>query len=242
MRGLPLDARFLTDLMVDQALKVRARLNTKRHYGSSERALPLYEEDTQRHTLRVGFDEALVLLPFGRNDGGDQLQIEITPTLITQTASAKPQPLKIDIIKPGLNGVIDVRARSIPHHFKAAATLLENGQEVASGTADLMLEEPTELMLEPTDRISSETAAHPLIVSLTLDNYSRDRPTDAFTVRFDLQRANRQPGDKRERVASNWAGAGNFGESLTYDLTPHYLPSSGNKYALKLTLQLVEGQ
>lgn len=237
-----LEAHFLTDLMTDDALKVRAKLNTKRFYGYSERDLPLYEEDAQRHTLRVGFDEALVLLPFGRNDSGDKLKIEITPQLINQIATAKPQPLKIDIVKDLLNGVINVQAHASPHHFKLEAALLENGQEVARGEANLLLDEPSELILESVGQANLDAAAHPLIVNLTLDSYSRSRPTDAFTISFGLQRGNRLQGGKREPVASNWAGAGNFDEALTYDLTQDYLPASGNKYALKLTLRSVENR
>ena len=40
-----MNARFLTDLASTEMLKVRARLNTRRLYGYSERNLPLYEED-----------------------------------------------------------------------------------------------------------------------------------------------------------------------------------------------------
>ena len=38
-----MNARFMTDLVSADRLKVRARLNTRRLYGLSERDLPLYE-------------------------------------------------------------------------------------------------------------------------------------------------------------------------------------------------------
>src|SRR5262249_1065085 len=47
-----MDAYFLTDLEDQDSLKVRARLNTRRLYGYSERELPLYEEDAQSHALQ----------------------------------------------------------------------------------------------------------------------------------------------------------------------------------------------
>ena len=60
-----MNARFLTDLVSPGKLKVRAKLNTRRLYGYSQNNLPLYEEDNQSETLQLGFEEQVVLLPFG---------------------------------------------------------------------------------------------------------------------------------------------------------------------------------
>src|SRR3712207_4226887 len=106
-------ARFLTDLVGRDRLKVRARLDTRRLYGYSERHLPLYEEDAQRQTLELGFDEAVVLLPFGRGGGDHRLKIEIVPQLSERTAllpSGAPRPIEIDLLKPSPGGLINVEA------------------------------------------------------------------------------------------------------------------------------------
>ncbi|HKC63158.1 MAG TPA: hypothetical protein VKB86_05945, partial [Pyrinomonadaceae bacterium] len=74
-----MNARFLTDLIEHNSLKVRAKLDTRRLYGYSEQNLPLFEEDNQNQTLQLGFDESVVLLPFGRGGANNRLKIEITP-------------------------------------------------------------------------------------------------------------------------------------------------------------------
>jgi len=72
-------ARFLSDLADGGGLTLRARLDTRRLYGYSEAGLPLYEEDAQRHTLGLNFDEAVVLLPFGGGGDAGRLSVEIRP-------------------------------------------------------------------------------------------------------------------------------------------------------------------
>src|SRR4051812_7072862 len=81
-----MSAKFLTDLVAPQRLHVRARLDTRRLYGYSDKNLPLYEEDNQSQTLDLSFDEMVVLLPFGRGGGDSRLKIEITPVVSRQTA------------------------------------------------------------------------------------------------------------------------------------------------------------
>src|SRR4051812_44261531 len=96
-------AKFLTDLVAPGSLKVRARLDTRRLYGYSDKNLPLYEEDDQSQTLDLSFDEMVVLLPFGRGGGESRLKIEFTPTVSQQGArlpSGKARPLEINILKP----------------------------------------------------------------------------------------------------------------------------------------------
>jgi len=74
-------APFMTDVLNDGTLRVRTKLHTSRLFGYSSHNLPLYETDTQNQDLQLGFDEEIVLLPFGRNGGDDLLKIEITPLL-----------------------------------------------------------------------------------------------------------------------------------------------------------------
>src|SRR6185436_19490921 len=80
-----MNARFLTDLVAPGDLKVRAKLNTRRLFGYSQNNLPLYEEDNQSETLQLGFDEKLILLPFGKGSG-ELLKVEVTPGLSDQPA------------------------------------------------------------------------------------------------------------------------------------------------------------
>ncbi|MCI0490149.1 MAG: hypothetical protein L0229_26445 [Blastocatellia bacterium] len=236
-----MNARFLTDLAGEDELKVRASLDTRRLYGYSERDLPLYEEDSQKQTLQLGFDEAIVLLPFGRN-GGDRLKIEITPARTEEAArlpSGRLRPLEINIIKPAPGGTINVRAVKQPHNFEVEMALLENGREVARGAGSFLLEEAQELVLQPDSSAGPDVAADPLAVSLTIDEFLRGRPLDQVAISFDVYRIT---GGARDAIARNWAGITALGEGLNYDLTDHYLKSPGRAYELRFTVKLAAGE
>lgn len=239
-------ARFLTDPIRRDALKVRAKLDTRRFYGYSERELPLYEEDTQSQTLEVGFDEAVILLPFGSGGGDHRLKIEITPAMSEQTArlpSGKARPLEIKILKPSPGGAIGIEATKIPHNFTVEAVLLENGREVARGLADYPIEEAREITLQPNEGAGPELTRHPLAVNLVIDRYARSRPTDQVTVGFDVYRGDRRrQGGGREAVALKWAGVADLGSPLTYDLSDHFLNSTGKKYELRFKINLARGE
>jgi hypothetical protein len=200
-----LHAGFTTDVVGDE-LGVDASLDTKRLYGVSERNLPLYEEDVQRHSLRVGFDEAMVLLPFGGGREGDRLEIVITPSRVP---GAGGDPPRIRFTRPAANGIIDITARKIPHRFRCEARLVENGREVGRGGEECRFDAARELSLAD------------LVVRLTVDGAERD----GFSIHFDVDRSG-------EPVSRHWAGAGTFGEELTYDL--------GNGRELKLAIRPVE--
>lgn len=237
-----MNARFLTDLVAPDALKVRADLNTRRFYGQSERKLPLYEEDSQRQTLQLGFDEKMVLLPFGRNDGSDQLKIEISPILSDQTAyleSGQRRPLEIKILKASPEGVISVEASTIPHRFIVEAAIIEDGKEVARATSDALLEEAKELILKPNEQASREVIKPPLAVTLTVNQYMRTRPTDQVAIAFDAY----QLSESAQRETPNFHGAGinEVGAYLNYDVTD-YLKSSGSKYELRFKIKLAPGE
>jgi hypothetical protein len=239
-----MSARFLTDLMTPDSLKVRAKLDTRRFYGYSQQNLPLYEEDRQSQTLDLGFDESVVLLPFGRGGGDSRLKIEIIPMVIEQSArlpSGKERPPEINILKSNPGGVIGVEAWKIPHRFAVEATLLEDGREVARGAADSLIEETQSLILRPTAQASPEVASNPLTVNLTINQYTRSRPLDLATIGFDVYRADAQSASL-EAICLKWAGISGLGSNLTYDLSEVYLKGSGKKYELRFKINLAQGE
>ena len=240
-----MNARFLTDLITAGTLKVRARLDTRRLYGFSERELPLYEEDRQSQTIELGLEEQIILLPFGRQDAAEKLKIEITPAASRQSpylASGKPRPLEIDILKQSPNGEVSIQASKTTHNFEVEAILLEDGIEVARAVADLLIEEPRDLMLQPNDRASREATDHPLVVNLTVDEYTRGRPADSVGIRFNLHRSDAADHAQRQTLARRWAGIGMIGSELTYDLGSHYLKETGRKYELRFNLNLAKSE
>ncbi len=241
-----LDAKFLTDLVAPEVLKVRADLNTRRLYGYSERNLPLYEEGAQKQALQLGFDEKLVLLPFGRNDNSDQLKIEITPEVSGQSAylaSGMARPLEIKILKASPGGAITVEASKVPHRFAVEAVLLEDGREVARGeTNESLLEEPQDIVLKPTEQAGPEIVNNPIILKLDINRYLRSRPTDQIAIAFDAHSPERQRPGQPPPVAFSAAGIAELGSTLPYDLSDYYLKSSGRKYELRLRVKLAPGE
>ena len=239
-----MSAKFLTDLAARDSLKMRVKLDTRRLYGYSEKNLPLYEEDNQSQTLDLNFDEMVVLLPFGRGGGERRLKIEITPTLSQQSArlpSGKTRPLEINILKPSPGGVISIQAAKIPHRFSVEATLVEDGREVARSTSAFLLEEPHELILRPTEGAGAEVVNNPLAVNLEINQYTRSRPVDLATIGFDLYRTD-QAGAHLEAIGLKWAGVGEIGSNLAYDLSNIYLKGSGKKYELRFKINLAQGE
>ena len=240
-----MNARFLTDLIAAGSLKVRARLDTRRLYGYSERELPLYEEDRQSQTIELGFEEQIVLLPFGHKDAAEKLKIEITPAASTQShnlASGKPRPLEIDILKQSPNGEVSIQASKTPHNFEVEASLLEDGVEVARAVSPILIEEARDLVLQPNDRASREAADHPLVVSLTVDEYTRGRPAGSVGIRFNLLRSQAADPAQRQSLARRWAGIGMIDSELTYDLSSHYLKGNGRTYELRFKLKLAKNE
>jgi hypothetical protein len=241
-----LNAEFVTDLIRGaeaDALKVTAKLDTRRLYGYSERDLPLYEEDRQRHSLRVGLDETIVLLPFGRDEDGvgDNLRVEITPEVVvgptTADASGADTP-QIRILKAAPGG-INVRAFKVPHRYEVEATLFEDGQAVARATSECLLEEARQLRLVPSESAHADVASNPLAINLTIEHFGREQAAGLLAVRFDILRAGDERGEGREVVASNWAGAGPPGSEMKYDLGDLYTPRPGHKYELRLSVRPV---
>jgi len=233
-------ARFLTDLLSPEALKVRARLNTRRLYGRSEKELPLYEEDTQNETLQLGFDEKIILLPFGRG-GDERLLIEITPTLSEKSArlaSGGLRPLEIEIGRQSPGGAISVKASKTPHRFVVEAVLLEDGREVARAEAPYLIEEARELLLQPVGDASPAVLQHPLAINLTLSEYSMTRTADQISLGFDLYRRDAQHESVRAAIAQKWAGIAELGRDLTYELSNSFPNAQGKKYELRFKVKL----
>lgn len=240
-----MSAQFLIDLIGRGSLKIRAKLETRRLYGYSEQNLPLYEEDRQSQTLELGFDEMVVLLPFGQAGQDNRLKIEIIPQVIEQATrlpSEKGHALDIKILKPSPGGVISIQAVKIPHHFEVEATLLEDGREVARAAApDSLIEEAQELILRPTEQASPEVINNPLAVNLAINQYTRSRPIDLATIGFDIYRLAEQS-RPREAVGLKWAGTGSLGSNMTYDLSGLYLKGSVKKYELRFKINLAQGE
>src|ERR1044072_4486318 len=168
-----MSAKFLTDIEADNRLKIRAQLQTRRLYGYSARHLPLYEEDQQSQTLHLGFDEDVILLPFGRSGGDDKLKIEITPVWTDEPvylASGKLRPLEIKIPVVSPDGLINIQARKVPHQFDVDIALLEEGRVVAGSTAKLLLKEKKEVVLHPTEQAASDVITNPIAVNLSVDD------------------------------------------------------------------------
>ena len=239
-------ASFLTDLITSDQLKIRTRLDTHRLYGYSERNLPLFEEDNQRQTLDMGFDEAIVLYPFGRNGGDDRLKIEITPSWSNELSlgpSGELRHLTIKIQQASPADQIVVQARKVPHRFDVTATLFEDGREVANGAvASALLEESQEIPLKPNGQAGPDVLANPILVNLNLLRYQRSRPADEIALDFTLDRITSQQSVAREHIPAEWAGVAQLGATSSYDLSNSYLKSTGRRYELKLGVKLAVGE
>jgi hypothetical protein len=243
--GFKMKAHFLTDLLRRDTLRVRAKLDTRRLYGYSEQQLPLYEEDMQTASLELGFDEAVVLLPFGQAGGADKLKIEIAPVVSERTArldSGRPRPLEIEITKPSPGGFIGVEAFKVPHRFTVEALLLEDGVEVARGVSNNLLEEAHEFTLQTNARASAEVRQNPLVVSLSLEEFMRSRPRDQVSISFDLYRTGAGQAGERQRIASRWAGMLQLDSDMDYDLSGSYTAAAGRKYELRFRVHLAPGE
>jgi hypothetical protein len=234
-----MDASFITDLIAEGELRVRATLKTRRLYGRSERDLPLYEEDQQRETFSLTFDEQIVLLPFGRGED-EQLRMQIVPALSRQSEllpTGGKRPLEIKLLKQSAGGQINIFASKIPHRFDVEASLLEDGRPIARGRCTTLLKDACELALEAVD---PRNFGRPINLALTVDEYSRSRPNDQATIRFDLDRLDAS--GKPAAIARNWSGVCELGKPLTYSLGESYRGEAGREYQLSLTVRLAKGE
>jgi hypothetical protein len=233
-------AEFLTDLQQGHKLMLRAKLQTRRLYGYSKHMLPLYEEDEQNQTLQLGFDEDVILLPFGRNGGDEKLKIEITPVMTDEPAydaSGKLRALEIKMPKVSPGGLVSIQAHKIPHRFDADVVLLEDGIEIARSEANLLLREKQEVLLHP---VSLNSAGKPLLVNLRVEDFLQSGFNKNAVINFDvLQLRN---GRDREIIGLNWSGVAQIGNDAVYNLSEFYLPDSGKKYELRFNIKIARGE
>lgn len=237
-----MQTRFLSDLIAEDKLKLRAKLNTRRFYGYSPANLPLYEEDVQNQTLQIGFDETVVLLPFGRKGDAETLKIEITPILIfVSKADEDARKLKIDFDKQIPGGEIFIEASKTPHRFRAEVVLLADGQPIAQGTGDCLLEDATEIALLPIIA-NSNLDGRQFAAKLTINKFTRNRPMDLVGIDFGFYRATGEQSSagNSARIFTG-AGIGSLGETLTYSLKSESLPSDKN-YELKFKIKIAENE
>jgi hypothetical protein len=236
-----MSAKFLTDLQEDHTLMLRAKLQTRRLYGYSERNLPLYEEDEQDQTLQFGFDEDVILLPFGRNGSSEKLKIEITPVMTDEPVyddSGKMRSLEIKMPKVSPGGVVRIQAYKRPHHFDVEAALLEDGKEIGRAYANLLLQEKQELLLQPVSQDSA--AGKPLAIRFNVEDWQQFGFDKNATISFDIHQLE---GDgKREAIGLNWSGVARIGHDVVYNLSEVYLPKSGKKYELRFNIKLAKGE
>lgn len=233
-----MQARFLTDLTAPDKIKIKAKLATRRLYGRSERQLPLYEEDVQSRILEVGFDETVVLLPFGRGGDDESLKIEITPQpLPASNQHTNDEPLKINIVKPAPNGEITVEAFKIPHRFKVDAVLLADGREVARGVGDCLLEEPQEIILQTNERAAAEISQTPFVVKAEVDKFTRNPPSNLAGINFEIYKNEPAASGQKRAPVSRGSGVGVLGGDLNYRL--NQMPGD-KKYELLFRISVSE--
>jgi len=92
--------------------------------------------------------------------------------------------------------------------------------------------------LQPNDHASSDAANNPLAINLTIAGYERNGPLGEAAISFDVYRINKQESSARQPVARNWAGIAIPGSAIDYDLSDHYLNTSGKKYELRFRVKL----
>jgi hypothetical protein len=234
-------AEFLTDLQEDRTLKLRAKLQTRRLYGYSERNLPLYEEDEQNQTLQFGFDEDVILLPFGRNGGDEKLKIEITPVMTDEPVyddSGKMRSLEITMPKVSPGGIVSIQAHKVPHNFDVTVVLLEDGKEIQQSAAKLLLQEKQELLLQPVSQGS--VAGKPLAVNFSVEDCLQSGTDKKVVINFDIHQLEEE--GKRETIGLNWSGVIQIGNDVDYNLSEFYLPKSGKKYELRFNIKIAKGE
>jgi hypothetical protein len=81
----------------------------------------------------------------------------------------------------------------------------------------------------------------PLVLSLTLSNYTRSRPADEIQLDFDLNHLGPSPGG-RDGVGLKAAGITTLGTPLSYDLSKIFFPGTGRKYELRFKVNLAPGE
>jgi len=211
-KGFDMRSRFLTDLVEGDELLVRVDLETRRLFGQSPNALPLYEEDKQKQSWRMGLDEAVVLLPYGKNGGGATLKIEIRPERYrVSDHDMESGNLKIEFPKTLESGEISIEAKKVPHDYLIDAELLFNGKAVAKGNAASLLEEHAEIALAAGESAPEAILGRKYKASIAVDGYIRDQPLDLVSVSFGLS-------DEAGETIKSGKGINGLGHEFRYSL------------------------
>lgn len=209
--GFEMKSKFLTELVAEGELLVRVNLETRRLFGKSPNNLPLYEEDKQKQSLNMGFDESVVLLPYGRNGGGQTLKIEIEPERYDVSQNDKEAGrLFIDFQKELESGEISIEARKVPHRYDVEAVLLKDGKVVGQSTAEALLEETKAIKIVPNKTAPKELQGKIITASIAVDGYIGGRPRDLVSISFDVS--------DEDGPNANGKGMQVLGGDLTYPL------------------------
>jgi len=245
-----LAAQVKTDLLANGRLRLVADLTTRRSAGRSERGLPLFEEDSQRRVVELAADgtQSLVVLPFGRNPGGEELALDLLPRLTGRPVTGgdgQPLPPEIRIARVGPDGWLKIEATRSLHHFRVEAALERQGRRVAGGGARCELAEPCTLPLSPPDGAKHEPHA---AIDLTVLRTIFGCPAPQVAIEFDLLGAD-SDGDTRRKTGAALAnrsapdvprhadsGIGIAGVPLVYPLGGLGAGLPGRPDTLKITV------
>ena len=232
-------AKFLTDFISPNRLRIRSRLDTRRLYGTSENNLPLYEEDEQTQSLDISFDEGLVLLPFGRTGSDHRLKMEITPIISNDIESPSldaTRPLEISILRPSPGGIVQFEAVKRPHNFVVEMALYEQGREVANSIAPLLIEEERPVLLQGKD--GRDFALGTPIVNVVVYRFFRNRPADEVSYRYEIDGLDNMNGTRPDMKG---AGVATLGPHLN-DKATHKFVIAGRVYELTFRFKLADGE
>jgi hypothetical protein len=232
-------ARFLTDFILPNRLRIRTRLDTRRLYGTSENNLPLYEEDEQTQSLDISFDEALVLLPFGRTGSDHRLKMEITPVIgndiVAESVNAE-RPLEIAILKPSPGGIVQFEAMKRPHNFVAEIAISEQGRELANNVAPLLIEEERTVLLQGKD--GWNYALGTPMVTVVVDRFLRNRPADEVGYKYEIHGLDNTNGTQADMKG---AGVAALDPNLNGKAAHKFL-IAGRVYELTFRFKLAAGE
>ena len=127
-------------------IDLRVRIETRRRHGTSANELPLWEEDVQKHRLRVRLDQRVELLPFGGAGPRGLLALDVLPR---RSAATTP---RIAIAKASDH--IRVLAHRLPHWYDVSARI-----EEASANARVFTGEAARLNVGPATLLISAQPA-----------------------------------------------------------------------------------
>ena len=215
--------RLQTDVVGTNRIRIAASFETRRRVGTSERGLALYEMDQQSPSAELALDgsESLVVLPFGRNSSGEELTIEVAPSVDSVGEGMAPS-IRID--DPGADGWLRIEARVVPHDFVVEAALLHDGAPVASGSARARLGEQLPVHLSGSDGSVAT-------VDLTVLDYTEACPRGRVEFEFDAAGAQPAPA-----FARGWAGVAEVAAPASYALDDAGATLPGAPDTLRITV------